>query len=77
MLTTNWTTHLDGRKVTYTPTGNVVSYCGNRCQEFDVYTDCGTHGSYSPTLFASVRATRAEVEAQHLGYADGRDHHSQ
>lgn len=67
MLTTTWTTRLDGREVTFMPTGNVVSYCGKRCQEFDVYTDYGSHGSYSPTLFAPVRATRADVEEQHLG----------
>lgn len=67
MLTKTWSTSLNGRKVTFMPTGNVVSYCGNRCQEFDVCTDYGSHSSYSPTLFAPVRASRAEVEAQHRG----------
>lgn len=61
MLTKSWTLG----DVTFSPNDDRISYNGRQCTSISIYTRIDDHTFRGASLFCSVSATRADVEAEH------------
>lgn len=62
MLTKSWSLG----DVTFSPNDDRISYYGRQCTSINIYTRIDDHTSFrGASLFCSVSATRADVEAEH------------